>query len=357
MLDYSLPNSSGGEAKVIKQARWIKERAPDKAVLFYTCSMGWNLAPSEGNYDLYTKLPDDLWLKGSDGEHCAVKHGNHTWRIFDLSQDEMVRRWLDSMVRKPLASGVISGIFVDSANLKVGTGQWMSCNGKIPKAKSDKWNAAHAAMIVKAQQIFGDTGIVLSNNFDFPQPDGSLGNHGRFFEQFVGGFDGYNVRRDIAALQKEAAVGRYTEAHGGGPTLFGGQRATTPAQIEQCWAQQLAAFLLGAGERSYFYASLGWSNIAGAGGPPISKEWSWTAWHPDLGRALGPPHSLASVKAIGKGFLYERRFGAGTNVSFWCANAGCNAAATAIGCISWSDGHVTGTCPPHGLHSSTSAGE
>ena len=49
MLDYSLPNSLGGEAKVIKQAGWIKERAPDKAVLFYTCSMGWNLAPSEGS--------------------------------------------------------------------------------------------------------------------------------------------------------------------------------------------------------------------------------------------------------------------------------------------------------------------
>ena len=36
--------------------------------------MGWNLAPSEGNYDLYNKLPDHLWLRGSDGQYCVVDH-------------------------------------------------------------------------------------------------------------------------------------------------------------------------------------------------------------------------------------------------------------------------------------------
>ena len=132
--------------------------------------MGWNLAPDEGGYDLYTKLPDHLWLRGSDGEYCTV---HDKWKIFDLSQPEMVTRWLDAMVRQPLASGAIDGIFVDSANLKVGNGQWMSCNGSIPSATATKWNAAHAKLFPAAQKIFGDNGIVLANNMDFPQPDGS----------------------------------------------------------------------------------------------------------------------------------------------------------------------------------------
>jgi hypothetical protein len=218
---------------VIQQAKWIKARAPDKPVLFYTCSMGWNLAPSEGNYDLYTKLPDHLWLRGSDGQYCTVVHqvtGDH-WRVFDLSQPEMVSRWLDAMVRKPLASGAIDGIFVDSANLKVGTGQWMSCDGKLSAAVAAKWNAAHAQLFPAAQKILGGTGVVLANNMDFPQADGSLGNNGRFFEQFIGGFSGYNVRGDIAKLQREAAVGRFTEAHGGGPAMLGGGQANTTEAV------------------------------------------------------------------------------------------------------------------------------
>lgn len=117
-------------------------------------------------------------------------------------------------------------------------------------------------------------------------------------------------------------------------------------QVAHCWAQQLAAFLLGAGSRSYFYASLGWSNVDGRG-TVVSKEWSWTSFHPDLGRALGPPLELATSTAVGRGFLYRRRFMLGTNVSFWCADAGCNRPETAVGCIQWADGNVTGTCPPH----------
>ena len=57
--------------------------------------MRWNLAPSEGNYDLYTRLPDRLFLRGSDGKYCTVDKPpgcaetnscTTQWRIFDLSQ-------------------------------------------------------------------------------------------------------------------------------------------------------------------------------------------------------------------------------------------------------------------------------
>ena len=110
------------------------------------------------------------------------------------------------MVVAPLATGNISGIFVDSANLQVGDGQWMSCNGKLPKAKSEAWNAAHKALLPHAQRIFDNTkggGVVLANNMDI------AGVNGRFFEQFVGGFDSFadigRIRGPFASLFDNAA--------------------------------------------------------------------------------------------------------------------------------------------------------
>ena len=88
------PRGRNGEAKVLAQARAIKAKLPDLPVLFYTCSMGWNLAPEEGGYDLYNDLPDRLWLRDVNGRYC-------TWagkyRIFDLTQQEMVGRWVASL--------------------------------------------------------------------------------------------------------------------------------------------------------------------------------------------------------------------------------------------------------------------
>jgi hypothetical protein len=39
MLEYP-PLNSSGEAKLIQQAKWIKQRAPDKAVMFCKCAAG-----------------------------------------------------------------------------------------------------------------------------------------------------------------------------------------------------------------------------------------------------------------------------------------------------------------------------
>ena len=237
-------------------------------------------------------------------------------------------------------------------NIGIWKGQWMTCNNTLAPTVASKWNEAHAKLFPAAQKIIGSRGIVLANNMDFPQPDGSNGNSGRFFEEFIGHFDGYSVRGDIAKLQHEASVGRFTEAHGDGPTMLGGALAKTAEEIQHCWAQQLAAFLLGAGSRSYFYASLGWSNLDGnyhpeLYPPALAKAWSWTSVHPDLARSLGVPLGLGTVTEGGGGFLYCRSFAAGTNVSFWCASSACNSAEEAVGCIEWADGNVTGTCPPH----------
>lgn len=349
MLNYP-PLNSSGERKVLRQAGWINDAFAAKGlvappVLFYTCSMGWNLAPSEGNYDLYTKLPERLFLRDSNGEHCTVdkppgcaKNNSCVtrWKIFDLSQPEMVERWLQEMVVVPLATGNVSGIFVDSANLQVGDGQWMNCNGNLPKAKSEAWNAAHKALLPHAQTLIDNTnggGVVLANNMDIE------GVNGRFFEQFVGGFDGFSVRGDIAKLQAEGAAERFTECHGSGPAS---------KKNKLGFVRQLAAFLLGAHNRALFYASIGWSNIDGEGIGGLEQEWSWTGWHDELSRPLGPPLEPMQSAQHGAhgGMILSRRFAKGTNVSIYCKESACNTDTTAVACIQWADEQrsISGNC-------------
>jgi hypothetical protein len=68
------------------------------------------------------------------------------------------------------------------------------------------------ALLPQAQKIFGsnDGGVVLANNQDIKDVNG------RVFEQFVGGFDGFNIKSDIKKLQSEGVAKRYTECHGSG---------------------------------------------------------------------------------------------------------------------------------------------
>jgi arylsulfatase A-like enzyme len=249
----------------------------------------------------------------------------------------MVTRWLKAMVTVPLSSGNISGIFVDSANIGVGNGQWMSCNGKLPKAKSDVWNKAHMALLPQAQKIFDSNGggVVLANNHDIK------GVNGRFFEQFVGGFDNFNIKSDIKKLQSEGVAKRYTECHGSGPAN---------SKNNLSFVAQLAAFLLGAHDRAFFYASIGWSNIDGEGplkpstSRQLQKQWSWTAWHDELSRPLGRPLEPMRTTKHGQGEVLSRRFAKGTNVSIYCKSAACNSNATAVPCIQWADHSVSGDC-------------
>ena len=345
------PVNASGEAKVIAQARAIKARHPTMPVMFYHCSMGWNLAPSEGGYDLYTKLPEGLWLRDAAGHLCTAGRGR--WKIFDLTQPEMVKRWL-ATAASAKATGAIDGLFVDSGNLKVGPSGGFESGCKLTRDKAARWNAAHAALLPAAQQVFGDDGIVFANNMDFPDTAG------RFFEFFLGPDVRFNATAGILSLQKEDAAGRWVEAHGS-PTPMGSGAFCSGPDAEACeaaaWARLLAGFLIGAGNRAFFFVSEGWSNLS-----PLARSWSWDRWHPDLGRPLGAPAGTAEVAACsysrrtrspgaGGGWLWTRRFATGTNVSFY--STGHADAGGAVGCVEWSDGgKPTGTCPPHPPHES-----
>ena len=200
------------------------------------------------------------------------------------------------------------------------------------------------ALLPQAQKIFGsnDGGVVLANNQDIKDVNG------RVFEQFVGGFDGFNIKSDIKKLQSEGVAKRYTECHGSGPAN---------SKNNLSFVAQLAAFLLGAHDRAFFYASIGWSNIDGEGplkpstSRQLQKQWSWTAWHDELSRPLRQAARAdvddeararrGPVAPLRQGHERQHRY---------CKSAACNSNATAVPCIRWADHSVGGDCSWIVLH-------
>ena len=71
----------------------------------------------------------------------------------------------------------------------------------------------------------------------------------------------------------------------------------------------LAAFLLGAGEYSYYHCAPGWSSVSGF--PAVSDY--WLDWLPVYDKKLGEPRGLGAKGADG---MWRRSFASGTRVTF-----------------------------------------
>ena len=96
-----------------------------------------------------------------------------------------------------------------------------------------------------------------------------------------------------------------------------------------------AAFLVSAGPHFYYMCA------------PVDADPSSSAvWHPEFGYPLGPPKGTAvripSHPTQGEPVL-RREFGSGT-VALFQGMAG-NVTGLGVGCVRWSNGFVTGTCP------------
>jgi hypothetical protein len=129
--------------------------------------MGWNLAPDEGGYAIYNHLPDRLFLRDKQGKYCTFGKG---WKVFDLSQSEMVQRWL-SMAQTAKDSGVIDGLFVDSGNLNF---RFCDVGNTSKQAALEQ---AHADLFTEMQKIFGGQekgGVIISNGKFYPNTNGRM---------------------------------------------------------------------------------------------------------------------------------------------------------------------------------------
>ena len=94
-----------------------------------------------------------------------------------------------------------------------------------------------------------------------------------------------------------SARGQLSQSHGMGPF--------TGAFADEARAFTMAAFLIGAGNLSYF-SHANWASA--------SWELSGTKWWPELDKPLGHPTSPPNTRVPGKRWKYQRNFSSGTTV-------------------------------------------
>lgn len=164
------------------------------------------------------------------------------------------------------------------------------CFSDRSTSSSASWGSAYAAGHLKVhqelqQQLGLDKGPLIANGGE-TMP----GVNGAMIENF---------RADNASLQllfEAVAQGKIVEAHAGY-----GQDGTD----NHCEGvtNSLSAFLIGAGERSYYGCSRGWK---------IAEDPMDTVWHAEYDYKLGAPLGPATLS----GTVYTRKFASGTVATF-----------------------------------------
>lgn len=110
--------------------------------------------------------------------------------------------------------------------------------------------------------------------------------------------DAQDCANSIATIAKMSARGQLTQSHAMGPF-------DDSEMADESRAFVMAAFLIGAGDLSYFsYAN--WA----------SDSWTMagTKWWPEYDKKLGRPITPANTKVKGQKWKYHRRFSSGTTV-------------------------------------------
>jgi hypothetical protein len=124
----------------------------------------------------------------------------------------------------------------------------------------------------------------------------------------------------LTLLMNATAAGFLVQAHAGYAVDGSDQHC---ANI----TNSLAAFLVAAGEYSYYHCSLLWQSDPSWPSAGHDAD-EWLVWRPEYDRPLGPPLG----NAVKKGSVYSRNFSLGTYVEFDTS--------TNTGKIMWGDGHV-----------------
>ena len=197
--------------------------------------------------------------------------------VFDFSQ-AIVRAWFAGACAALVAnaSGGIDGCFQDRAGHEAFPGV----------RNTSAYDAGHDAVLVDMQALLPG-GFVVANGHVPAGATGAPGVRATMIE-FFGADDA-----SISALRAAAAAGLIVQAHA---------YSAACAQPETLQSL-LAAFLIGAGNGSYFACSHGWAVDPRWPAPGASED--WMQWPVDYDRPLGPPCGDA-VKAADR---WTRAFG------------------------------------------------
>eukprot|EP00118_Oscarella_pearsei_P025517 m.308315 g.308315 ORF g.308315 m.308315 type:complete len:351 (+) comp43746_c0_seq1:72-1124(+) len=268
------------EDKIIAAAKQVKAvNSSVYTIFYYNSVLDWN------QYRLHQEFlkHPDYWLKNASGDPVRIP-GDGTFKqpkdgmlVFDFSQDDVRKFWASDCLNAT-KTGYIDGCFADRANEE----SFRQNNLTTEKAKA--YAAGHVEVLQYIQKNLGD-GVIIANNDLVPGVGSTM-------------IEGFEANEEsIQHLQEAVAQGKLVQAHAG----YGQDGSDNRCQNI---TNSLAAFLIGAGEYSYYGCSRGWFVDA--------DHMDWLTWHPEYDKPLGKPMGQAT-KA---GSVYSRRFSSGTAVTF-----------------------------------------
>jgi len=234
----------------------------------------------------------DWWVKKTDGSVCRLSGDgsfpNHTNMLaFDFAQSAVRDFWANECL-SVTKTGYVDGCFSDRA-----TG--------VPCGDDNDYKTGHLKVHQDLQAALGD-GVLISNNAVLDGVGATM-------------MEGFKANEaSIKALMQASKAGKLVQAHAG----YGSDGADD--HCSKGITNSLAAFLIGAGERSYYACSRGWKVQA----DPIDK-----VWRPEYDQSLGKPRG-AAVKT---GDVYERHFSSKAGITTVRFNVSTN-----LGQISWAGG-------------------
>ena len=214
------------------------------------------------------------WNYGLHAEMTAhpswrLKHDNGSdWRmhgqwVYNLSNPDMRARWIAECISA--SESGCTGCFIDQSNDAEGFA------GSSPAGKA--YSRDHLAAIVELNTQLHARGKYAINNH---LGDGGDHVHAMMIEDFAGS------EKCIRLLQTVTARGIIAEVHAGNdPADYSCAHGGTNA---------LAAFLIGAGNYSYYHCANGYSTLAAW--PSVKDEWMDVI--PEYGYSLGAPSGLAT---------------------------------------------------------------
>lgn len=265
------------EDLMVENFQRLKAVAPDVQTIAYTNSI---IA-----YPWYKTVQDQFlknstyWLRNANGElQHNIKQSSQTWYTWDFSVPAVADIYKEqclSMVR----TGAVDSCYADGCE---------NVPGPLDDAKRDAYTAGKHAMFVDLQDqipgvvMCGSGGGVMKGALASTVQN--WGTHGK-----------YSVR-EIPMLQKAVAEGAMFSAKGHEVCQNNGDPNHPAVQTE------LAAFLVAAGEQSYFRCG----------------DWGHTdvPWYAVYDMPLGAPVSDASfVDGV-----YSRSFASGTSVTYYTGN-------------------------------------
>jgi len=222
-------------------------------------------------------------LKDISGRDIDAFPGKGIWQ-YNLTNDRMRAAWVQECVHA--VKNGCTGCFVDRAGGNEFPRTWPQTSHTAIAYKR-----AHLAALRELSEALEPSGGYLINNH---LGMAKFANSAMMVEDFAG------TEKCIETLQLIASRGLTIQAHAGNlphgnKCLHGDTNA-------------LAAFLIGAGNYSYYHCSIGWQS--NAEWPEVND--TWLDWLPEYDFPLGRPLGLA----VKTGSVWRRKFASGTHVEF-----------------------------------------